>query len=565
MTPPPTFTGRLAGLVAFTVALPAVAQTFQQQTTTRFPTQSEYTNQLTFVDLDLDGDLDIVFANGQGYTSAGVALKPRVFINDGTGVFADQTDARVAGVTGWFRGVEAGDVDRDGDPDLLLVQDFAKKPKLLMNDGAGVFTDGSVRLPNLNLSSARGQFGDVDNDGDLDIVVLNSGTTSRFSTNGRPRLYLNDGTGTFTDAPAGQVPAANVPEQMDAVFFDCDNDLDLDLFIGTRAAASQLWINNGAGTFTKLASGMPVGGSSYSYDPGDIDGDGDLDLIGVNSGTSNTELLLKNNGTGTVWTNSSSSLVPNPTTDDNDSRFFDFDMDGDLDLIVATLGSSSERIYVNNGTGSFTIPANVISGQTDSSLDVKVADLTGDGKIDIVTAQGESGAFQNRIYVGVNAAVDNRPPTVKLTEQVPNGPSTGPFVVRAEVFDDYANDRGFEEKSVALVYAVDGGKPVSVPMAWSGFSLYRGVIPALPACSEVTYFVRATDRRDNVGTGPVREFTVEGSCSVVGDLDGNGVVNAGDLAALLAAWGGKGGPADLDGDGTVGASDLAILLAAWTP
>jgi hypothetical protein len=43
------------------------------------------------------------------------------------------------------------------------------------------------------------------------------------------------------------------------------------------------------------------------------------------------------------------------------------------------------------------------------------------------------------------------------------------------------------------------------------------------------------------------------------------VVNAGDLAALLAAWGGKGGPADLDGDGTVGASDLAILLAAWTP
>jgi hypothetical protein len=196
---------------------------------------------------------------------------------------------------------------------------------------------------------------------------------------------------------------------------------------------------------------------------------------------------------------------------------------------------------------------------------VKVADLTGDGKIDIVTAQGESGAFQNRIYVGVNAAVDNRPPTVKLTEQVPNGPSTGPFVVRAEVFDDYANDRGFEEKSVALVYAVDGGKPVSVPMAWSGFSLYRGLIPALPACSEVTYFVRATDRRDNVGTGPVREFTVEGSCSVVGDLDGNGVVNAGDLAALLAAWGGKGGPADLDGDGTVGASDLAILLAAWTP
>jgi hypothetical protein len=565
---PQTSLGRLvapAVLAAVAAAGPAVAQVFQQQTTTRFPTQSEYTNQMTFVDLELDGDLDIVFANGQGYSAAGLALKPRVYVNDGTGVFADQTDLRVPGITGWFRGVEAGDVDSDGDLDLLLVQDFAKKPKLLMNEGAGIFSDGSVRLPNVNLSSARGQFADVDNDGDLDIAVLNSGTLSRFSTNGRPRLYLNDGTGTFSDAPAAQTPSANIPEQMDAVFFDCDNDLDLDLFIGTRAAASQLWINNGAGTFTKLATGMPVGASSYSYDPGDIDGDGDLDLIGVNSGTSNTELLLKNNGTGTVWTNSSSSLVPNPTTDDNDSRFFDYDMDGDLDLIVATLGSSSERIYANNGTGSFTVPANVISAQTDSSLDVKVADLTGDGKIDIVTAQGESGAFQNRIYVGVNAAIDNRPPTVKLTEQVPGGTSTGPFVVRAEVFDDYANDRGFEEKSVTLVYSVDGGKPVAVPMRWSGFSLYRGVIPVQAACSEITYFVRAIDRRDNVGTGPTRSFTIKGSCSVLGDLDGNGVVNAGDLAALLAAWGNAGGPADLDEDGTVGSSDLTILLGAWTP
>jgi hypothetical protein len=124
--------------------------------------------------------------------------------------------------------------------------------------------------------------------------------------------------------------------------------------------------------------------------------------------------------------------------------------------------------------------------------------------------------------------------------------------VRAEVFDDYANDRGFEEKSVELVYAIDGGKPLAVPMLWSGFSLYRGIIPALPACSDVTYFVRATDRRDNVGTGPTRSFTIKGSCGVLGDL------------VLLGSWGNAGGPADLDGDGTVGSADLTILLGAWT-
>jgi hypothetical protein len=54
-------------------------------------------------------------------------------------------------------------------------------------------------------------------------------------------------------------------------------------------------------------------------------------------------------------------------------------------------------------------------------------------------------------------------------------------------------------------------------------------------------------------------------CALAGDLDGNGRVDASDLAAFLAAWGGQGGAADLDGDGIVGAGDLAILLANWSP
>ena len=51
---------------------------------------------------------------------------------------------------------------------------------------------------------------------------------------------------------------------------------------------------------------------------------------------------------------------------------------------------------------------------------------------------------------------------------------------------------------------------------------------------------------------------------LVGDIDGNGLVNGADLAAVLSAWGTKGGAADLDGDGSVGGSDLAILLGNWT-
>lgn len=556
----------LLAAASLLVVSSASAQTFQNQTAARFPVagNSEYSNQMTLVDLDGDGDLDIVWANGQGYQTQGAALKPRIYINNGTGVFADQTDARVPGITGWFRGVEAGDIDGDGDVDLILAQDFNKKPMLLLNDGVGNFTDGSNRLPNINMSSARAQFGDVDNDGDLDLIFNNSGTVSRFSANGRPRLFLNDGAGFFTDAPTSWTPQANISQQMDIFFFDCDNDLDLDIYVGTRSGNSQLWINDGTGTYTKLASGMPGGASSYSYDAGDIDGDGDMDLIGVNSGPNNGELLLRNNGDGTSWTNVSGQISPNPTTDDNDSRFFDFDYDGDFDLVIASLGST-ERIYGNNGSGTFTQLAGAITAVADASLDVKVADLNGDNRLDLVTAQGESGNFQNKIFVNVSGPVDNRAPNVKLTEQVVPGADQGPFAVRAQVFDDSANDRGYEflPGAVVLVYTVDGGKPTEIAMTWVGAWNYRAILPELPDCSEVAYFVRATDRAGNVGTGPTKTFKLGGQCSIPGDVDGDGIVGAADLAILLGQWGGK-GSADIDGDGVVGAADLAILLGAWS-
>ena len=263
-----------------------------------------------------------------------------------------------------------GDVDRDGDWDLILAQDYNRRPLLLINNGSGVFSDQTVaRLPNIAMGSARAQFGDIDNDGDLDILICNSGA-SRFATTGRPRIFNNDGTGVFTDAPTTQFPSTALAEQMDCVFGDVDNDLDLDFHVGTRASganSSQLWINNGAGTFAKL-NPFVTDATAYSYDFGDIDGDGDLDLIGVNAGTSNAELLLRNSSLGTIWTNVSTQISPNPTVDDNDSRFIDFDNDGDLDLLVAALGGP-DRIYRNNGTGTFTqVTTGVLPSITDSSL-----------------------------------------------------------------------------------------------------------------------------------------------------------------------------------------------------
>ena len=557
----PVKTENLAvSVLAMAVALPAWGQQFVDQTSTRFPTIAEYTNQCTLVDLDGDGDKDIVFANGQGYSTLGVLLKPRIYINNGTGVFADETDARAAGITGCFRGAEAGDVDRDGDWDLILAQDYNRRPLLLINNGSGVFSDQTVaRLPNIAMGSARAQFGDIDNDGDLDILICNSGA-SRFATTGRPRIFNNDGTGVFTDAPTTQFPSTALAEQMDCVFGDVDNDLDLDFHVGTRASgvnSSQLWLNNGSGGFTRLTP-FVTDATCYSYDFGDIEGDGDLDLIGVNAGATNTELLLRNNGAGTSWTAVSSQITPNPTVDDNDSRFIDFDNDGDLDLLIAALGGP-DRIYRNNGLGTFTqVTTGVLPAITDSSLDIKVGDVTGDGKPDIITAQGESGSFQNRIYVNTGPA-DTVKPTIKLVEQAPSR-TLGPWVIRTEVFDGTTSDRGYDDDGVFLVYTVNGGKQQTVEMLWSGNSLWRGVMPAgLPACATVEYFVRAHDVSGNFANSPVKSFVVGGSCGIAGDFDGNGVVDGADLATLLNGWG-SGGVADLNGDGTTDAADMAVLL-----
>jgi hypothetical protein len=543
----------------------AAAQQYVQQTATRFPVQSEYTNQCTVVDIDGDGDLDIVWANGQGYSTQGTALPVRVYVNNGAGVFADETATRAAGITGWFRGVEAGDVDKDGDWDLILANDFNKRPQLLINNGSGVFADQTTtRLPNITMSSARAQFGDVDNDGDLDLVFCNNGTT-RFGS-GQPRLFVNNGAGVFADATTN-LPTGVVAEQMDVLFFDCDNDLDLDIFLATRASTpnqSRLWKNDGAGRFA-LQSGVPNDAASYSYDAGDIDGDGDLDLIGINAGTSNGELLLRNNGTGTAWTNISTNITPNPTTDDNDSRFVDMDMDGDLDLVVGSLGAR-DRIYLNNGTGTFTENTTLMAAVSDSTIDVKVADFDNDKRIDIITAQGESGAFQNKIYMNLTGPIDNRAPRVQLTEQVVPGSEAADHVVRVAVYDEMTSDRGFHDRGVTLRWRADGGAEQSAAMRWHGNNMWRGVIPAQAPSAAVEYWVTAVDFSSNVGTGPTRTFTEAGPPANPADLDGNGVVNGADLGLMLAGWGACGSPCpgDLDGNGAVNGADLGLLLAAWS-
>jgi hypothetical protein len=519
---PAVFLTVLAGLG---LAAGAAGQQLVDATATNFPASTnEYSNQVSIGDLDNDGDLDLVFANGGNFASAGTPQVQRLYLNNGSGVFTDVSAARL-GFSGLCRGVEMGDIDNDGDLDLIFAQDFERRPALFRNDGTATFTDVSAtQLPNILLSSSRAQFGDIDNDGDLDLYLV-SGQGSRFGCD-QFRVYVNNGAGSFTDETALRHPIEDVCEGMDAIFGDIDGDFDLDVKTASTAevGGGRLYRNNGAGVFTKVTT-IPDDSSGYSYDFGDFDHDGDLDLLGANSRPgSSAELLLRNDG-GAVFTDVSTQVSPNPSgDDDNDSKFFDYDNDGDLDLIIARIGGG-EKTYANDGNGNFSQTTGIIQQITDSSLDVMVADLNGDGRLDVVTAQGESGSFVNRIYVS-SGPVDSRPPRVVATEAVLDTNNTvGPYVVRAAILDDMSSDRNFFAEEVVLTYTVDGRGALSVPMRHSGGQIYRAAIPG-QAGGTVQYTVTVRDLAGNEGTGQPQSFVV-----------GSGIIfSDGFESGNVAAW-----------------------------
>lgn len=520
------FVGLLAGV--------STAQQFMHDTTNRFPQPDplEYSSQVAIADIDGDGDLDLAFANGRGFFSAQLQERVRILVNDGLGFFTDETDARTGGLIGYGRDVEFGDADGDGDLDMIVANDFNTRPRLLMNDGAGFFTDESLaRLPAISLSCPHAAWGDVDNDGDLDLWMAKGGS-SRFGS-GQAQLWLNDGTGFFTDATAAQLPAALWNSPMDCIFGDLDGDFDLDMVEGHRDVRSRLFVNDGAGNFTDITIGnLPADSNTYSYDLGDLDDDGDLDLLGANSALgSGREVLFINDGNAS-FTDQTSTFLPlgsNPSVDDNDSKFFDIDNDGDLDFIIASLGSS-ERICVNNA-GTYTWTPSLITNIADSSLDVEVGDLNGDGTLDVVTAQGESGNFTNRVYMN-NGPADTIPPHFPRIEQQPDTTdAVGPYVIRVVCRDGMTSDHNFFTQAANLEVEV-GGTTFQVPLIWSGGDVYRAEIPGQPGGSTVTYRAIVTDYAGNTGTSDDFTFAITAQFER-GDCNSDGSSDVADAVTLL--------------------------------
>ncbi|GAB4335628.1 MAG: hypothetical protein Kow0099_08160 [Candidatus Abyssubacteria bacterium] len=343
----------------------------------RLPVDSDISADVELADVDGDGDLDLFFANSELEEGA----QNKLYLNDGNGYFTEVTAEQLPVLKDFSRDAIFLDVDKDGDLDILVANSIflgsqvgGQFNRILINNGAGYFTDETfdaegdpLRLPE-DIGSTRDIAGaDVDDDGDIDLLVANRAISNQ------NRLFLNDSTGYFTDATATQLPI-DVQSSRDADFGDVDNDGDLDAYIcnaSKEGAQNRLWINDGNGFFSDQSLN-PDGSAlrlpaqteiSKDADFGDVDGDGDLDIALANcryeNGVVPTETgqqnrIYINSGTGyfvdeTLYPDGSARRFIPLEDNSYDIEFFDAENDGDLDILVANR-TQQNRLLINTST-----------------------------------------------------------------------------------------------------------------------------------------------------------------------------------------------------------------------
>lgn len=320
--------------------------------------------------------------------------------------------------------VDLGDYDNDGDLDVVVGVGFSdfgtRRNKLYRNDG-GTFQEvsGAPVIPSFNILDVTRNafFRDYDDDGFLDIIVINDNNTS--GDGGRTKYYRGTGT-TFVEEGVARLGASTGGAACGGVSVDQDGDGDEDLYVGNYPGPSQdyMTFNNGNGFFTQQPVGTMIpSDGDYTVDiaAADVNNDGKIDIIRSSWGTdliSYNNLMDQGVDGDLAYTGSVQTLTPTASANEHAQEPIDVDGDGDMDIYATNIvGGTGDRIRLNQGNlpsgqvswgtigDSGELPPKVAGGSV--GVKATVMDLNGDGRPDVY----RTGSFQTSAILR-NATVD---------------------------------------------------------------------------------------------------------------------------------------------------------------
>ncbi len=576
----------LAGLALCALGVQTDAQVFVRNSTD-IPNQSNgvtnrFTENVDFGDVDLDGDFDAVFAHGGDQGN----IQDRIWINNGgvqagtLGVFVDQTSTRFPAIARDGRDIEFVDFDNDADLDIYISNTSTNSNQTnqwFTNLGGkqlgsiGFYSEETAsRWVNLALgdsSIAASQligggfidwscdcdFGDLDNDGDMDLFHSTYG--GNFGGNVPSRIFLNDGDGHFEEFnPSGfQLTGSNIANgnpglwcegnqsanttnttgancdiatrALDIDLGDIDGDFDLDILHGDRNQNPRFFYNrleeNGGDpsdlafrdmsnwVFGLQGASWANNSGNYEQEMGDFDGDNDLDLYGLNWGSPAFNDIVAPNVGGRFGTHT---ILSSSSSDDNEGDFGDYNNDGDLDLFVANF-SSTDRLYSNNGSGTFSFVSNATSGLnlhgigSNRSLDADWCDVDEDGDYDVFAA--EDGQRPVIFWENMTGVPDTTAPRVSPVEALSNataginGDPDRP--VRTHVYDNAPYYITWYNPT-RLLLSLEGVQVDSFLAQSVGGQVFRATI-GTNVTGNVSYRFRSVDQYGNSGLSTTQNYT----------------------------------------------------------